>query len=127
MQTIKAILIWPFRIFMEPGEDSKPSFNRVAAAFIIWKMAQFVDAHIRMTSAGTIDVEALKAVHIPDAYMYLFMVLVGFTFLAKALDSMSPAVLAIAQAMLAKAGVKVNTESTTTTTTVQAKEESHTP
>ena len=101
---------WFCGIFTEPGDNgnAKPSFNRIAAGFLLWRIDAFVSTYLQLVKDKNADLEkllpALTQVNVPQALMWLFMVCVGFSFMAKVFgpDVMS----AVAQYFLGKVGVQ---------------------
>jgi len=87
---LKGIFIpitWVAQIFTEPdGNGGKASFSRVVGAFVIWNI-------IKLGNEGK---------PIPDSFLTMFWVLIGYSFLSKALNSLSPAALDLAKATLTK-------------------------
>jgi hypothetical protein len=78
---------WLAGIFTEPdGNGGKASYARVAGSVVIYNIIAMV----------------WKGVAVPEIMETMFWVLVGYQLLSKTLNSMSPAVLAIAQGMLLK-------------------------
>jgi hypothetical protein len=85
--TLTSPIIWVSKIFTEAdGNGGKASYSRVAGSIVIYNIIALV----------------WREKPVPEVMETMFWVLVGYQLLSKTLNSMSPAVLDIAKAMLLK-------------------------
>jgi glycerol uptake facilitator-like aquaporin len=93
VEQLRAGLLWPFGIFTEPdGNGGKASISRILGFWVTIKIIHLVEA----------TAPDKRASAVPEAMIYLFMVLIGYQLLSKTLLSLGPGFLDLAKAVLMK-------------------------